>query len=138
MLINLLVIHIEEWLGSIMTLETGIHNSLTQVSTEDCTEMILRNHWLINLKISEASGYPNTGSELHYGMDVCEAIQDQVLFSGLSVLFEYLYSTCLKGLQSHSESEEWWRKQWKFGEGEWGSLREKERDCSDRQRAYEQ
>lgn len=51
-------------------------------------------------------------------MGVCEAIQDQVLFSGLSVLFEYLYSTCLKGLQSHSESEEWWRKQWKFGEGE--------------------
>lgn len=51
-------------------------------------------------------------------MDVCETIQDQVLFSGLSVLFEYVYSSCLKGLQSQSESEEWWRKQWKVGEGE--------------------
>lgn len=112
-------------------------NSLTQVSTDDCTEIILE-ELLINLKISEVSMYPNTDSELHYGMDLCEAIQDQVLFSCLSVLFEYLYSTCLKGLQSHSESEEWWGKQWKFGEGEWESLREKERVCSDRQRAYEQ
>lgn len=106
------------------------------MSSEDCTEIILRNHWLINLKITEACGYPNIDSELHYGMDLCEAIQDQVIFSGLSVFFEYLYSTCLKGLQSHIESEEWRRKQWKFGEGEWRSLREKERDCSDRQRAY--
>lgn len=40
-------------------------------------------------------------------MDLCEAIEDQVIFSGLSVLFEYLYSTCLKGLQTHIESEEW-------------------------------
>lgn len=43
-------------------------------------------------------------SELHYGMDLCEAIQDQVIFSAL---LEYFYSTCLKGLQSHIESEEW-------------------------------
>lgn len=71
-------------------------------------------------------------------MDVCEAIQDQVPFSGLSVLFEYLYSPYLKSLQSHSESEEWWRKQRKFGEGNGGSPREKERGCSDGQKAREQ
>lgn len=136
MLINLLVIQTEGWLGNNVT--PVIHNSLTQVSTDDCTEIILRSYWPINLKTSGVSTYPNTNSELHYGMDLCEVIQDQVLFSGRSVLFEYLYSTCLKGLQSHSESEEWWRKQWKFSKGEWGSFREKERVCSDRQRAYEQ
>lgn len=90
-----------------MTLWTGTHNALTWVSCEDCTETILKNDWLINLKIAEAHGYPNIDSELHYGMDLYEAIEDQVIFSGLSVLFEYLYSTCLKGLQTHIESEEW-------------------------------
>lgn len=71
-------------------------------------------------------------------MGVCEAIHDQVLFSGLSVLFEYLYSPCLKVSNHTVKVRNGGGSKESLVRGNGGSPREEERGCSDGQKAYEQ